>query len=205
MELYDVVLEGQKESPAVNHGLLAKEVVPSPGAPFETPPRLSVASPEGRPAERQLRKPEESLGVPNDLLAKEGVTAPGAPFGITIADMLRGVKDAEENPYVGEEYRQSSARQSEDYDPGAPKTWPAGPGREGVDWMTRKHKDGSHMNLWLYLNRNKGLEWLDRTGTSPKASSLFQDPYVQSLPNEADLDNLRASSWRAPSGRSEDG
>ena len=68
VELYDVVLEGQKESPAVSHGLLAEEVVPSPGAPFETPPRLSVASPEGRPAERQLRKPEESLGVPNDLL-----------------------------------------------------------------------------------------------------------------------------------------
>lgn len=49
------------------------------------------------------------------------------------------------------------------------------------------------MNLVLYLNRNKGLEWLDRTGTSPKASSLFQDPYVQSVPNEADLDNLRAA------------
>ena len=95
MELYDVVLEGQKESPAVNHGLLAKEVVPSPGAPFETPPRLSVASPEGTPAERQLRKPEESLGVPSDLLAEEGVTVPGAPFEITIADMLRGVKDAD--------------------------------------------------------------------------------------------------------------
>ena len=61
VELYDVVLEGQKESPAVSHGLLAKEVVPSPGAPFE----------------------------------------------LTIADMLRGVKDAEENPYVGEEYRQT--------------------------------------------------------------------------------------------------
>lgn len=61
VELYDVVLEGQKESPAVNHGLLAEEVVPSPGAPSE----------------------------------------------ITIADMLRGVKDAEGRPYVGEEYRQS--------------------------------------------------------------------------------------------------
>ena len=35
VELYDVVLEGQKESPAVNHGLLTKEVVHSPGAPFE--------------------------------------------------------------------------------------------------------------------------------------------------------------------------
>ena len=34
VELYDVVLEGQKESPAVSHGLLAKEVVPSPGAPI---------------------------------------------------------------------------------------------------------------------------------------------------------------------------
>ncbi|WP_299076791.1 hypothetical protein [uncultured Fretibacterium sp.] len=62
-----------------------------------------------------------------------------------------------------------------------------------LDWMTRRHKDGSPMNLLLYLNRNKGLEWLDRTGTSPKASSLFQDPYVQSVPNEADLDNLRAA------------
>ncbi len=62
-----------------------------------------------------------------------------------------------------------------------------------LDWMTRRHKDGSPMNLLLYLNRNKGLEWLDHTGTSPKASSLFQDPYVQSVPNEADLDNLRAS------------
>ncbi|WP_299077445.1 hypothetical protein, partial [uncultured Fretibacterium sp.] len=70
VELYDVVLEGQKESPAVSHGLLAKEVVPSPGAPFE----------------------------------------------VTIADMLRGVKDAEGKPYVGEEYQQSSARQSEEYD-----------------------------------------------------------------------------------------
>ena len=84
VELYDVVLEGQKESPAVNHGLLAKEVVPSPGAPFE----------------------------------------------LTIADMLRGVKDAEGNPYVGEEYRQSSVRQSEDYDYSDPKTWPEGPGRD---------------------------------------------------------------------------
>ena len=62
-----------------------------------------------------------------------------------------------------------------------------------LDWMTRRRKDGSPMNLLLYLNRNKGLEWLDHTGTSPKASSLFQDPYVQSVPNEADLDNLRAS------------
>ena len=62
-----------------------------------------------------------------------------------------------------------------------------------LDWMTRRHKDGSPMNLLLYLNRNKGLEWLDHTGTSPKASSLFQDPYVQSVPNEADLDNLRAA------------
>ena len=44
--------------------------------------------------------------------------------------MLRGVKDAEGNPYVGEEYRQSSVRQSEDYDPGDPKTWPEGPGRD---------------------------------------------------------------------------
>ena len=84
VELYDVVLEGQKESPAVSHGLLAKEVVPSPGAPFE----------------------------------------------LTIADMLRGVKDTEGNPYVGEEYQQSSARQSEDYDPGDPKTWPAGAARD---------------------------------------------------------------------------
>ncbi|WP_347713368.1 LPD23 domain-containing protein [uncultured Fretibacterium sp.] len=62
-----------------------------------------------------------------------------------------------------------------------------------LDWMTRRHKDGSPMNLLLYLNRNKGLEWLDHTGTSPKASSLFQDPYVQSVPNEADLDNLRGT------------
>ena len=62
VELYDVVLEGQKESP----------------------------------------------GVPNDLLAKEGVTAPGAPFEVTIADMLRGVKDAEGKPYVGEKYQQSA-------------------------------------------------------------------------------------------------
>ena len=415
-----------------------------------------------------LEGQKESLGVPNDLLAKEGVTAPGAPFELTIADMLRGVKDAEGKPYVVEEYRQSSVRQSEDYDPGDPKTWPEGPGRDealmleawqnfepdgeietwpespekaralelqnesrqidawienlsreefdrrlrdddpefvwknergvelekelrslrrdlrkkkpkgaegrllqlieaeeepaareaetyyqrqgeeklaqdekawatlidrflgnelsgkekgaplpvmttplvlsltGVevlpveiharnldkilngkheiapetlkqipraiadpimifrspadeskgrdsrvilteltekdaggedrsivaaitlkrantrhgyeinelttvfrkdvssrqnltpeldvlDWMTRRHKDGSPMNLLLYLNRNKGLEWLDHTGTSPKASSLFQDPYVQSVPNEADLDNLRGT------------
>ena len=44
-----------------------------------------------------LEGQKESLGVPNDLLAKEGVTAPGAPFELTIADMLRGVKDAEGN------------------------------------------------------------------------------------------------------------
>ena len=29
------ILEGKKESPAVNHGLLAEEMVPGPGAPFE--------------------------------------------------------------------------------------------------------------------------------------------------------------------------
>ena len=107
MELYDVILEGEKESPDSTRPSLAGGVVTHPGAPFETPPRLSVASPEGTPAERQLRRPEESPAVPSDLLAEEGVTVPGAPFELTIADMLRGVKDAEENPYVGEEYRQT--------------------------------------------------------------------------------------------------
>ncbi len=29
--------------------------------------------------------------------------------------------------------------------------------RPEADWMTRRHKDGSPMNLVLYLNRNKGL------------------------------------------------
>ena len=70
VELYDVVLEGQKESPAVSHGLLAKEVVPSPGAPFE----------------------------------------------LTIADILRGVKDAEGRPYVGEEYRQIGTKRKNEMD-----------------------------------------------------------------------------------------
>ena len=95
MELYDVILEGEKESPDSTRPSLAGGVVTHPGAPFETPPRLSVASPEGTPAERQLRRPEESPAVPSDLLAEEGVTVPGAPFEITIADMLRGVKDAD--------------------------------------------------------------------------------------------------------------
>ena len=121
VELYDVVLEGQKESPAVSHGLLAKEVVPSPGAPFE----------------------------------------------LTIADMLRGVKDAEGNPYVGEEYRQSSVRRSEDYDPGDPKTWPAGPARdEALDLLSDievLRMGAMHPNTWQDTRRaREALEIVHR-------------------------------------------
>ncbi len=107
LDLYDVILEDQNRHP-----------------------RLSVASPKDAPAEQQLRMPEESPAVSHGLLAKEVVPSPGAPFELTIADMLRGVKDAEGNPYVGEEYRQGSTRRSEDYDPGDPKTWPEGPARD---------------------------------------------------------------------------
>ena len=119
VELYDVVLEGQKESP----------------------------------------------GVPNDLLAKEGVTAPGAPFELTIADMLRGVKDAEGKPYVGEKYRQSSARQSEEYDPGDPKTWPAGPARD----------EALALQAWQNLETNEGIETWPESPEKTEALALEKE------------------------------
>ena len=119
VELYDVVLEGQKESPA----------------------------------------------VPSDLLAEEGVTVPGAPFELTIADMLRGVKDAEGNPYVGEEYQQSSARQSEEYDPGDPKTWPEGAARD----------EALALEAWQNLETNEGIETWPESPEKTEALALEKE------------------------------
>ena len=76
VEIYDVVLEGQKESPAVNHGLLAKEMVTAPGAPFES----------SCPSSDSLY--DSTLSSAPPVLTKTGVST------VTIADMLRGVKDA---------------------------------------------------------------------------------------------------------------
>ena len=98
VELYDVVLEGQKESLGVPNDLLAKEGVTTPRAPFDA----SISD------SQDDVKQKESPAVNHGLLAEEVVPSPGAPSEITIADMLRGVKDAEGRPYVGEEYRQTA-------------------------------------------------------------------------------------------------
>lgn len=126
-----------------------------------------------------LEGQKESLGVPNDLLAKEGVTAPGAPFELTIADMLRGVKDAEGRPYVGEEYRQSSVRQSEDYDPGDPKTWPEGPARD----------EALALEAWQNLENDDEIETWPESPEKARALELQNesrqiDAWIENLSRE---------------------
>ncbi|MFC2593847.1 MAG: hypothetical protein ACFNW0_02140, partial [Fretibacterium sp.] len=83
---------------------------------------LIVEKESSRPSSDSLSGSTLSSAPP--VPTKTGVST------VTIADMLRGVKDAEGRPYVGEEYQQSSARQSEEYDPGDPKTWPEGSARD---------------------------------------------------------------------------
>lgn len=172
VSLYDVIVEGGNN---------------------ENSPRLSGSTLSSAPPARQLGgafhasiydsqngvKQKESPAVSHGLLAKEVVPSPGAPFELTIADMLRGVKDAEGRPYVGEEYRQSSVRQSEGYDPGDPKTWPEGPGRD----------EALALEAWQNLENDDEIETWPESPEKARALELQNesrqiDAWIENLSRE---------------------
>ena len=123
----------------------------------EGPARLSGTPLSGVLPERQLRGASE----------------------VTIADMLRGVKDAEGRPYVGEEYQQSSVRQSEDYDYSDPKTWPEGPGRD----------EALMLETWQNFEPDGEIETWPESPEKTEALALREEygeieTWIENLPRE---------------------